>query len=169
MLNLNLGAGGRDFPGYISVDISGAAVNHDLGTFPWPFETEAARHIVASHVLEHFDRETGVLFLTECRRILAPGGLLSIAVPDLDKFIDAINTGDYAPLQGYRWTNLNTLAGGGALEPRPEWRHRYIYGWHSLAHTLLEMGYTHIRRRDVLADWDTPEYLAISLYVDARK
>ncbi len=39
--------------------------------------------IYASHMLEHLDRAEARSFLAECRRVLKPGGILRLAVPDL--------------------------------------------------------------------------------------
>jgi SAM-dependent methyltransferase len=39
--------------------------------------------IYASHMLEHLDRIEARAFLAECRRVLRPGGVLRLAVPDL--------------------------------------------------------------------------------------
>ena len=38
--------------------------------------------ILASHFLEHLNREDGARFLAECLRVLKPNGLLRLAVPD---------------------------------------------------------------------------------------
>lgn len=169
MLKLNLGAGERRIAGWVSVDLHDADVCHDLGVFPWPFESDSAEHILASHVLEHFDRETGEKFVAECWRVLKLGGRLSIAVPDFDKFIQARVTGDYAPLGGYPLTDLNHLGGGGPEhEPREEWRHKYAYCWRSLRDLLREFGFVDITRRGP-AEFDTAQHEAFSLYVDALK
>ncbi len=39
--------------------------------------------IYSSHMLEHLDRREARLFLAEARRLLKPGGILRLAVPDL--------------------------------------------------------------------------------------
>jgi predicted SAM-dependent methyltransferase len=39
--------------------------------------------IYTSHMLEHLDRAEARAFLAECRRVLKPGGILRLAVPDL--------------------------------------------------------------------------------------
>jgi len=39
--------------------------------------------IYSSHMLEHLDRAEAQAFLAECRRVLKPGGILRLAVPDL--------------------------------------------------------------------------------------
>ena len=45
--------------------------------------------IYASHMLEHLDRAEARAFLAECRRVLKPGGILRLAVPDLKSSVSA--------------------------------------------------------------------------------
>lgn len=171
-MNLNLGAGGHVLPGYRSVDLAGADYLHDLSRRPWPFDTGSVEALLASHVLEHFDKHEGRLFLRECWRILRPGGVLALAVPDMDRFITARLTGDFTPLGGYSWTDLNALCGGGEHEPNPAQRHRYMYSWESLAYALAAEGFEAEAvpfDGSALGAVHTPAYRAISLYVDARK
>jgi predicted SAM-dependent methyltransferase len=49
--------------------------------FPWADGTVAC--VYSSHTLEHLSREEGLRFLQECHRVLRPGGLIRIVVPDL--------------------------------------------------------------------------------------
>jgi predicted SAM-dependent methyltransferase len=49
------------------------------------FETGTFGHLYASHVLEHFDYEKQIFAtLAEWCRVLVPGGMLHVSVPDLD-------------------------------------------------------------------------------------
>jgi len=49
------------------------------------FGDDTFEQIYASHVIEHFDyKDELVTALAEWRRVLAPGGVLSVSVPDLD-------------------------------------------------------------------------------------
>lgn len=78
-MRVNLGAGGKALDGYVNVDLvhqDGIDVMHDLDVFPWPWEDASVEEIVAFDVFEHVDHP--VQFMTECHRILRPGGLLSI-------------------------------------------------------------------------------------------
>ncbi len=52
-----------------------------------PFETESADLIYASHVLEHFPHERVQSIIHEWCRVLKPGGVLRLAVPDFDALI----------------------------------------------------------------------------------
>lgn len=172
-MNLNLGGGSQRIDGFQNVDLSpGADYMHDLGCFPWPFADGSADALIASHILEHFTKAEGRAFLRQCYRILKPGGFLAIAVPDMDRFIDAKLTGNYTPLEGYYWTDLNHLLGGDSREPNAFMRHRYMYTWESLAWTLQETGFDPrpvFFDTSALGDVHNPEYAPISLYVDARK
>jgi predicted SAM-dependent methyltransferase len=165
-MKLNLGAGDWRPDGWTSVDLAGADVVCDLRQPHWPFEPQSVDAMLASHVLEHFTREEGANFLSWCWSYMKPGGVLYIAVPDLDKFIDCHVSGDFSPLQGYRWTDLNHFMGGGPHEPRPEQRHKYMYTFPSLAHALYE-GDWQVRRGWYIEGLHNPRYDAISLYVEA--
>lgn len=48
-----------------------------------PFPNNSSDLVYHSHVLEHIDRENVGKFLTEIFRVLKPGGILRICVPDL--------------------------------------------------------------------------------------
>lgn len=165
-MKLNLGAADWHIDGWKSIDLPAV----DLGSTPWPWKTGSIQSIYAGHILEHFDRETGVRFLGECLRILKPGGVLFLAVPDMDKFIDCRLAGDPSPLNGYKWSDLNHFLGGDGTEPRAEWRHRYMYCWASLAWTLADAGFREcVRDLEYRPGLDNPAYAAISLYARAAK
>lgn len=48
-----------------------------------PFETESIDAVYHSHMLEHLDRDVAPGFLLEVKRVLKPGGIQRIVVPDL--------------------------------------------------------------------------------------
>jgi predicted SAM-dependent methyltransferase len=63
-------------------------VNHNLlAEGPMPFEDESFEGCLCSHVIEHFCCNNAVELLKDCRRILKPGGLLVVSVPDADYFL----------------------------------------------------------------------------------
>jgi len=61
-------------------------VEHDISCLPWPWEDGSLDGILASHILEHFDCLTSLALVRECRRVLAPGGVLRVSVPDAAYF-----------------------------------------------------------------------------------
>lgn len=80
---LNLGAGKKHLPGYLSVDsapLPGIDVLLDLDQAePWPWPDNSVQSIMADNVFEHLHRP--VWFMTECHRVLVPDGSLRIITP----------------------------------------------------------------------------------------
>jgi predicted SAM-dependent methyltransferase len=62
-------------------------VECDLNRKPIPFLPDFFDGIVLIHVIEHFCCHDAVNVLTECRRVLKPGGLLVVSVPDAEYFL----------------------------------------------------------------------------------
>jgi SAM-dependent methyltransferase len=52
-----------------------------------PIGSGTADVVYASHVLEHLDRGEVLRFLSEIARVLAPGGIVRLAVPDLARLV----------------------------------------------------------------------------------
>jgi predicted SAM-dependent methyltransferase len=86
MRKLHIG-GQIGIPGWEVLDANpGSCVDHvgnagDLSRF----ETDTFGEVYASHVLEHFDfKDELSATLKEWHRVLVPGGLLRVSVPDMD-------------------------------------------------------------------------------------
>jgi SAM-dependent methyltransferase len=54
-----------------------------------PFGDKTFDVVYHSHILEHIDREDAMAFLVECYRVLRPGGVIRVVVPDLEKWANA--------------------------------------------------------------------------------
>ena len=54
-----------------------------------PFESASVDMVYDSHMLEHLDRPVAERFLAEARRVLKPGGIHRIVVPDFEKMCRA--------------------------------------------------------------------------------
>ncbi|MEO5911176.1 MAG: methyltransferase domain-containing protein [Pelobium sp.] len=50
-----------------------------------PFDDRSFDFVYHSHVLEHFSKNDGLKLLQECFRVLNSGGILRIAIPDLER------------------------------------------------------------------------------------
>ena len=86
---LNVGCGSRFHPHWINIDwvsCNPHVLAHDLSTgIPYPEQTfDVVYH---SHILEHFTKQAGFFFLQECYRVLKVGGVIRIAVPDLEQIV----------------------------------------------------------------------------------
>ena len=87
MMRANLGCGNQICPGWINIDITRtgpSVVAHDLST-GIPLPNESCEVVYHSHVLEHLKRPDAQFFMGECFRVLKPGGILRVAVPDLEQ------------------------------------------------------------------------------------
>jgi SAM-dependent methyltransferase len=93
-VRVNIGAGDGRLPGWIALDAKGSDLRANL-LRPLPFPDETVDLAYMSHVLEHF-RHPGetVAVLQGIRRILKPGGVLRIVVPDLEACLTAYARGD---------------------------------------------------------------------------
>lgn len=61
-------------------------VNHCLPE-QLPFEFDSIDGILASHIIEHFDIHDAVKIMADCHRVLRPGGILVVSVPDAKYFL----------------------------------------------------------------------------------
>lgn len=106
-----------------------------------PFPDNSFDYIIGSHVIEHLSKQDGANFLSECRRVLKPTGLLRLAVPDAELLVRGYSEGklgyfdeinpDYAAATS-QLDKLNVLLWGG---------HKSIYDRFTLTGALEKAGY----------------------------
>jgi SAM-dependent methyltransferase len=81
-----------------------------------PFKEGQFDAVYHSHVLEHLPHSQALPFLRECHRVLAPGGILRVVVPDLEmiarlylKYLEGGLAGDPMAARRYDWMVLELL------------------------------------------------------------
>ncbi|MBK1656075.1 TylF/MycF/NovP-related O-methyltransferase [Allochromatium vinosum] len=109
---LNLGCGAHYHPAWVNLDFTSSSrevIAHDL-TQGIPFASESFDVVYHSHLLEHFTKDYAPRFLRECHRVLTPGGIIRVAVPDLEaiarlylSLLDGALDGDPEAQQRYDW------------------------------------------------------------------
>lgn len=84
---VNLGCGTRFHPEWQNFDLTPTSPQVKAANFVEgiPLADSSVDCVYHSHVLEHLPKEVGRSFLAECRRVLVPGGVLRIVVPDLEQ------------------------------------------------------------------------------------
>jgi len=93
----NLGAGQQPVEGYDnSFDAANGKAAHPLA-----LPDGSADEIRASHLFEHFSHRAALDVLKDWVRVLKPGGLLKLAVPDLDYIARGYLEGRQEPWQSY--------------------------------------------------------------------
>lgn len=112
---LNLGCGATFHKDWTNVDFVSTGENvmaHNL-LAGVPFEAGKFDVVYHSHVLEHFPKEKAILFIKECHRVLKKGGIIRVAIPDLERIAknylkyleESLNNVPKAP-QKYEWSLL---------------------------------------------------------------
>jgi predicted SAM-dependent methyltransferase len=115
---LNLGCGNRYHPDWINMDITPrgqGVIRCDL-TRGIPLPDGSCDVVYHSHLLEHLRRPDALSLIKECYRVLKPGGILRVAVPDLEQIcrqylekLDATLSGDLTSATDYDWMMLEML------------------------------------------------------------
>jgi SAM-dependent methyltransferase len=95
-IRLNIGAGSTVIDGYTPLDIKTGTKASKL-----PYEDASVDEVYASHVLEHFPYERVPLVLAEWARVLRPGGIMRIGVPDMEKIAGSWAEGTKKNLSRY--------------------------------------------------------------------
>lgn len=85
-MKLHLGSGKRHIPGFVHIDaVDHPHIDHVAAIDNLSFIEEGSVALIyVCHVLEHFKRRDVDRVLLEWKRVLKPGGLLRVAVPDFE-------------------------------------------------------------------------------------
>ena len=150
-LCLNLGCGNDYKKGWVNIDadlyknIKKLDLKCDLSR-DIPFEDNSVDYIFNEHFLEHLSAKEGLEFLKECRRVLKPGGVLRISMPDLENAVKMYfdsNWREKTPASMY----------GFEVQTRAErinysfrlWGHKWLYDREELERRLKEAGFQNIK------------------------
>jgi len=157
-MKLHLGCGARYIPGFLHVDIRpGPHVDMVCRVENLPMADGSVSLIYASHLLEHFGRNEYRAVLMEWKRVLEPGGVLRLAVPDFAAC--AALYYEHGLEDGL--TGLIGLIAGGQRTPYDY--HKMIFDEDFLRRDLLALGFREVRRWN----WRTTEHSCIDDYSQA--
>jgi predicted SAM-dependent methyltransferase len=177
-LKLQVGCGPKLKQGWVNIDlVDGADIALDLRR-PLPFADASCDIVYAEHFFEHLDYpDDADAFLRECRRVLRPGGRLSLGVPDAVPAMKAcvadIEQGrTEVPRQSYQPAWCRTPMDQTNFLFRQNYlywlhEHKYAYDYATLALHVTAAGFAQVRRRDFDASLDSPEHAGGTIYVEA--
>jgi predicted SAM-dependent methyltransferase len=147
-------------------------VIHDLRK-PLPFEEGSVDYVYTSHALEHLAGDTARQVLGEIRRVLKPGALVRIVLPDLQlaatRYLESLADDDAAPFAADRFLDWMFLNKPGHRDP-----HLWMYDLAAISARLREAGFRSITgreyRKGLLPDCDVLDNRPDdSLFVEAMK
>lgn len=136
---LHLASGPQTLPGWINIDNKPYPGVNRLLDLRNGLPFEEVDYIFAEHFVEHLEYADSLALFRECRRVLAPNGVLRLSTPNLD-WVWAVS---YHPGQ---WPDdafaireclmLNRAFHG--------WGHRVLYNKQTLAELLRQSGFAEI-------------------------
>ena len=195
LLRVNIGCGTKAPDGWYNIDNSPTiwlsripAAAKLLGTAAWPrsvhrhdvlkglpFADETVDCIYSSHTFEHFTYQQSLALTKECLRVLKPGGILRLVVPDLER-IARDYLADSNPMASHRFIERLLLSHSWRDLLHPGAHHSQMFDARSLTAMLGESGFE-APQQGGFGESQIPEVLDVeleersheSLYVEAVK
>ena len=210
-IKLHIGCGADVFPGWVNIDRSPSVLLHraprlrrallalriltpqQAAGLPAgivradvskhiPAATASVAFIYCAHMIEHLARWQGLAFLRECRRVLAPGGVLRLATPDLELMVADYVQGT-SPFAGATRGDAFCSEYGAYSDPDANLArklskkilggdtHQWVYDTESITRLLHEGGFTHVDRKSfregALPELEIVEQRDRGLFVEA--
>lgn len=187
-LLVNIGCGLSGKPAWVNLDLfpfPGVTCLYDCRK-ELPFPDDSVKCIFTEHFFEHIDYfEEVPLFLSECYRVLEPGGTIRIIVPDAEKYLRAYCAEGWEELAKVRplrpdhsdndESRFNTKMEVVNGTFRRYFEHKYAYDFSTLDFILRRHGFCDVQKQSYGKSGvpelciDQPGRAPESLYVEAVK
>lgn len=149
---LNIGCGTDYKEGWINVDnnsdnnITKLDLNWDLRN-PLPFQDNSIDFVFNEHFFEHLTVDEAQLVIKDLMRVLKPGGVMRIAMPDLEAIVKQYRKGLKSDplINNFKMDFIDTKAESINMSFR-WWGHKWLYDWEELTRRLKEAGYERVTR-----------------------
>ena len=143
-IRLNIGSGGIEIPGYISVDKLDLRANIIMDACELDFEENSIEEIIAVHLFEHISPYQAHSTLSKWAKILKPGKKLIMEIPNIEELCKNFEKSDKL----HKYNILNCIYGStNTITENPrEITSPHLWGWYPeiLQDHLLESGFTNI-------------------------
>lgn len=152
-IKLNVGCGTDYKGGWLNIDnnsdenIEKLDLNWDLRN-PLPYDDNSVDFIFNEHFFEHLTVEEAQKTIKDLMRVLKPGGVMRIAMPDLEWVIDNylnLPIEKNPVLRKFGFEHVKTRAEWINMSFR-WWGHEWLYDWEELERRLGEAGYKNTKR-----------------------
>ena len=161
---LHVGCGHNILDGWLNADIAPAhpGVLYLDATAPFPIASASFDYIYSEHVIQHFPFRAGLVMLSECCRILKPGGVLRLSTPNLLRLASLVTERDgaaqteYTRLVREKYIPENTARLPAFVVNNFFWdfTHQFVHDPESLRHGLQRAGFTTITSVEIGASAD---------------
>ncbi len=153
-MKLNIGCGAVYKKGFVNIDaFDDSVADTKMRAYDLDFEDSIVEYIECAHVLEHMGAVKGIYALSECYRVLKPGGVLRIATPNIEKAFHNFTWKEYED----RKYLMNWIYG---LD-MPGMNHKYGYPEELLRELLSEIGFVDINTQKNAQQSNYPELIAM--------
>ena len=156
IIKLHIGCGSNILNGWLNTDLysKDSQVNCLDATKPFSFNNDSFDYIYSEHMIEHITYIQGLQFLSECYRVLKPGGKIRIATPDLVFLIDLYKNDKSILQKDYiKWSIDKFIGAVTNYEDTfvinnfmRAWGHTFIYDEKVLHNSLGMMGFNGITK-----------------------
>ena len=149
---LQIGTSSTPFPDWLNTDIfvERSDVAYMDATRPFPLPDASFDYVACEHMIEHIDYEGARAMLSECHRILKPGGKIRVATPDLQVMASLCAPQPAPEAKKYiEWLvaklmpEVKECPGVFVLNNAfRAWGHQFLYDMATLKMTLANAGFT---------------------------
>ena len=174
LIKLELGSGRKlGAHGWTTIDLRGADISFNIMK-GIPLPDASVSYIYSSHFLEHIPRREQLKLLRECLRVLKPGAIFSVSVPDAGRYIKYYLTQDYESItqhQAYEPARVNTgsLMDGLNYVAYMDGHHKYMFDRENLINSLKQVPFSEVALREFDPTIDPFERRDDSIYAVATK
>lgn len=158
-MKVNLGCGNFPIRGYVNVDADPtvrADVCADAFDYLAALADASIAEVYAGHFLEHLDRPDATRFLAECFRVLEPGGVCALVVPDIREVLKRYvgNSLEAEVMAGRVWqmNDLDDICGWFLYSTVQTSVHKWSYDEFTLRRAMQAAGFAVNRRIDRYRD-----------------
>jgi predicted SAM-dependent methyltransferase len=145
-LRLNLGCGTLRLDGWVNIDLVGLPVDLAWSILtPFPFDDDSVDSIFHEHVLEHIPGYDGFVFLKNCHRVLKPGGIMRIVVPDASRYIASYFDPEHRFIRDFRGERPTAMLA--LQEEFYSFGHRAVYDHETVALFCKVIGFSKIESK----------------------
>lgn len=179
-VKLHIASGENYKEGWVNIDlhpITRKDVLHDLSK-GIPFPDNSVDFIYNEHFIEHLSYKDGFAFMNEAYRVLKPGGVMRIACPDLNFWIEGYAKDNWRSQEWVGLINAHWYPNRCFMlnqHMREDGGHKYIYNYEGLSARLNEAGFFshHIHQvqmnQSAYPELRNIDWRGDSLIVEARK